>query len=465
MECEPAFAYGTERPGGSSRGPPPRPHDGPRAEPKIRLDKRHEPRGRGHRAARPSPLADGDQRFCALTWSESPVAPTHDRGGVARLERTGDFWRRWLGHGDFPDHPWRVHLQRSALTLKGLTYAPTGAASPRATTSLPETPGRRAQLGLPLHLDPRRDLHAVVAARARLRRGGARLRAVHRRHRHAARTTRLQIMYGIGGESDLHRVDARPLWRLRRRQPVRIGNGAFAQRQNDVSGRCWTRSTSTQGRQPHSRASLGVRRGPGRAGLRGLEPSPTGDLGGAGRAEALRLVEADVLGGARPRRADGQRRRRERRAAEQWADRRPDPADILERGVNERGVFRQHYDTDALDASTLLVPLVRFLPPDDERVRDTVLAIAKELTEQGLVLRYRVDETDDGLTGVEGTFTICSFWLVSALSEIGEARARPGAVRAAARLRRSRSASTRRRSSRQRAPPRATSRRRSRTWR
>src|SRR5204862_1753528 len=95
-------------------------------------------------------------------------------------------------------------------------------------------------------------------------------------------------------------------------------------------------------------------------------------------------------------------------------------AEILERGVSERGVFRQHYETDALDASLLLMPLVRFLRPDDERVRATVLAIADELTEHGLVLRYRLAETEDGLSGEEGTFTICSFWLVSALSELGE---------------------------------------------
>jgi GH15 family glucan-1,4-alpha-glucosidase len=93
--------------------------------------------------------------------------------------------------------------------------------------------------------------------------------------------------------------------------------------------------------------------------------------------------------------------------------------ELLEKGVKD-GIFRQHYDTDALDASTLLVPLVRFLPNDDERVRKTVLAIAKHLTEHGLVLRYKVDETDDGLHGKEGTFAICTFWLVSALSEIGE---------------------------------------------
>ena len=95
-------------------------------------------------------------------------------------------------------------------------------------------------------------------------------------------------------------------------------------------------------------------------------------------------------------------------------------ADICANAIDDRGVFCQHYDTEALDASVLLIPLVRFLPPDDERVRRTVLAIADELTVHGLVLRYRPDETDDGLDGNEGSFTICSFWLVSALVEIGE---------------------------------------------
>ena len=95
-------------------------------------------------------------------------------------------------------------------------------------------------------------------------------------------------------------------------------------------------------------------------------------------------------------------------------------ADILAHGLDERGVFVQHYDTTALDASVLLMPLFRFLPADDERVRRTVLAVADELSADGLVLRYRTDQTDDGLSGAEGTFTICSFWLVSALVEIGE---------------------------------------------
>ena len=95
-------------------------------------------------------------------------------------------------------------------------------------------------------------------------------------------------------------------------------------------------------------------------------------------------------------------------------------ADICEHALDARGVFTQHYETEALDASVLLMPLVRFLPAADPRVRATVLAIADELTTDGLVLRYRVEQTDDGLAGEEGTFTICSFWLVSALCEIGE---------------------------------------------
>ena len=94
-------------------------------------------------------------------------------------------------------------------------------------------------------------------------------------------------------------------------------------------------------------------------------------------------------------------------------------ADILEHGLRD-GVLRQHYDTDALDASTLLAAMFGFLPADDERLRASVEAIADSLTEDGFVLRYRTGETDDGLSGKEGSFLICSFWLVSALAIVGE---------------------------------------------
>jgi GH15 family glucan-1,4-alpha-glucosidase len=93
--------------------------------------------------------------------------------------------------------------------------------------------------------------------------------------------------------------------------------------------------------------------------------------------------------------------------------------DILEHGIRD-GVLRQHYDTDALDASTLLAALFGFLPPDDERLHKSVEAIEDDLTEDGFVLRYRTGELDDGLSGKEGSFLICSFWLVSALAIVGE---------------------------------------------
>ena len=95
-------------------------------------------------------------------------------------------------------------------------------------------------------------------------------------------------------------------------------------------------------------------------------------------------------------------------------------ADILEHGLRKDGVLRQHYETDSLDASTLLAAIFGFLPGDDERLHASVLAIADELTEDGFVLRYKTDETDDGLSGKEGSFLICSFWLVSALAVVGE---------------------------------------------
>ena len=103
-----------------------------------------------------------------------------------------------------------------------------------------------------------------------------------------------------------------------------------------------------------------------------------------------------------------------RTAAEEIRD------DVLANAVDERGVFTQHYATKALDASVLLISRLGFLPASDDRIRNTVHAIAEELTEDDMVLRYRVEDTEDGLSGEEGTFTICSFWLVSALVAIGE---------------------------------------------
>jgi GH15 family glucan-1,4-alpha-glucosidase len=124
---------------------------------------------------------------------------------------------------------------------------------------------------------------------------------------------------------------------------------------------------------------------------------------------------------AMDRGADLARGRNDDERAKEWRKAADDlKAEILDKGVDRSGRFRQHYDNEELDASLLLIPILEFLPADDERVRATVLAIADELTEDGLVLRYKVDSTDTGFEGKEGTFTICSFWLVTALCMIGE---------------------------------------------
>jgi alpha,alpha-trehalase len=229
-------------------------------------------------------------------------------------------------------------------------------------------------------------------------------------------------MYGLGGERDLHEQELPHLKGYEGASPVRIGNGAYQQRQNDVYGAVLDSvylHTRAGGHIPQRlwpmlqdqvRCALDVWQKPDQ-GIWEARGEPKHYVSSklmcwvaADRGARLAELEGEVELAAEWRAAADQIR-----------------ADILAHAVSDRGVFRQHYETDALDASTLLIPLVRFLPPDDERVKATVLAIESELEESGFVLRYRVDETDDGLTGEEGTFLICSFWLVSALSEIGEA--------------------------------------------
>jgi GH15 family glucan-1,4-alpha-glucosidase len=230
----------------------------------------------------------------------------------------------------------------------------------------------------------------------------------------------LQIMYGIGGERDLSERTLDHLSGYEGARPVRIGNGAFDQRQNDVWGALmdsiYLHSKALRGRFVESRPLVAEQV---QAAIDAWSHPDQGIW--EARGEPRHYVSSKVMiwvavdRGARLAFLIGRRDYGKRWAeiAEGFRE------EILERGVRD-GVFRQHYDTDALDASALLIPLVRFLPHDDQRVRRTVLAIAEELTENGLVLRYRTGETDDGLAGEEGTFLICSFWLVSALSEIGE---------------------------------------------
>ena len=369
----------------------------------------------------------GEIRFGALSWGPSPQPPTSAEECTTRIDRTVDFWRRWLEGGSFPDHPWRAPLQRSALVLKGLTYAPTGALIAALTTSLPETPG--GERNWDYRFTWIRDATFTLWALHTL---GLDYEAtdfmgwladIYQENRSEDKTG-MQIMYGIRGERDLTETTLDHLSGYEGAKPVRIGNAAYDQRQNDVYGALLDSvyiHAKVQDHLPHELWESLCRQVE-----EAITAWPEPDQGiWEGRGEPQHYVSSKLMcwvavdRGSRlaDRIGDEDRLGRWTKVADEIR------SDILENGVSDRGVFRQHYGTDALDASTLLVPLVRFLPPDDERVVNTVKAIAEELTENGLVMRYRVDQTDDGLKGEEASFVICSFWLASALSEIGDQRA------------------------------------------
>ncbi len=365
-------------------------------------------------------LREGENGFCAVSWGEDDLGgPRSAPEAMERLESTKEFWRDWLRDGDFPDHPWRIHLQRSALVLKGLTYTPTGAILAAPTTSLPEALGgeRNWDYRFSWIRDSTFSLWALHTLGF-----NQEARDFMRFIVNVCRDNPdLQIMYGIGGEKELTEKTLDHLDGYVGSKPVRIGNGAYDQRQNDVWG------ALLDSIYLHEKALRGAGTPADQELIRyqveaAIEAWPHPDQGlWESRGEPRHYVSSKLMiwvavdRGVRLARGLGFKE-----IAKEWAQTAGKiREEILKRGVRN-GVFRQHYDTDALDASLLLIPLLRFLPPDDPRVKATVEAISDQLTQHGLVLRYRVDETDDGLSGEEGTFLICSFWLVSALSEIGE---------------------------------------------
>jgi alpha,alpha-trehalase len=365
-------------------------------------------------------LHEGETAYCSLSWAEELAAPADAGDAAARLATTTRFWRSWLARARLPDHRWREAIQRSALAIKGLTYMPTGATVAALTTSLPETPGgernwdyrytwiRDSTFTLQalhwLNLDWEADEFMQFVADLEPNQDGG-----------------LQIMYGIDGRRDLTESTRDDLSGYAGARPVRIGNGAFDQRQNDVYGAVLdsillhTRRAQRLPRrlwpivEAQAKCATDVWREPDQ----GIWEA---------RGKPQQYVSSKLMCWvALDRAAKLAEIRGDPKLAATWgATAQEIKADILEHGVDGRGVLRQHYATDALDASTLLAGVFGFLPPGDERLRASVLAIADELTEHGFVLRYKTDETDDGMSGKEGTFLICSFWLVSALAVIGE---------------------------------------------
>ncbi len=365
----------------------------------------------------------------ALRWSSGegphrpPATPPGDVGD--RIEDTVEAWRSWEAEHDIYDGDRRALVRLSSRVLKGLTYRPTGAIVAAPTTSLPETVGgernwdyrfswvRDSSLTIEaLYVGACSDEASEFISFMTAAAGGR------------AREGSLQIMYGIGGEHDLSERELPHLRGWRDSAPVRVGNGAWDQVQLDVYGELlnslWLYRERLGDLHPEIQAfvadlaATAARRWTERdAGMWEMRGEPLHHVGSkvmcwVALDRAVKL--ADRLG--------------EHADTEAWTHAREEIRDaILARGWSEaRGAFAQSFDSDELDAAALLMPLMGFLPADEERMKATIDAIADGLTEGGLVLRYRNDEgvNADGLAGAEGTFVICSFWLVSCLAQAGE---------------------------------------------
>ena len=313
-------------------------------------------------------MKEGDTMFVALSWSEHPAPSTYEEA-YDRLVWTAHHWQHWLDHGTFPDHPWRTALQRSALTLKGLSYSPTGALVAAATTSLPESPGgernwdyrytwiRDATFMLwglyTLGFDwEANDFFYFIADVAE-----------------SERNT-LQIMYGIDGEDTLDERTLDHLSGYEGARPVRVGNGAYDQDQHDV----WGALLDSVYLHTKSRDHLPERIWPilKRQVEAALENWREPDRGiWEIRGEPQHFTSSKLMCWvAADRGARLAEIRDELEFAARWQSAADEiKADILDNALDERGVFCQHYDTDALDASVLLMVMTRFLPHEDERMR------------------------------------------------------------------------------------------------
>jgi GH15 family glucan-1,4-alpha-glucosidase len=369
----------------------------------------------------------GQQAGFSLRWApvegEQPEPTAPDR--VAdRIADTAEAWRSWEAEHSIYEGPHHEQVRLSSRVLKGLTYQPTGAIVAAPTTSLPETLGgernwdyrftwiRDSSLTMEaLYIGACSDeAESFVSFMTSAAGGGA---------DHA-----LQIMYGIGGEHDLSERELGHLRGWRDSFPVRVGNGAWNQTQLDVFGELVSAIHTYRERlgdlHPEIQAFVSTladtaarRWHETDRGMWEMRGEPQHHLSSKVLCwTALdRAIDLAPQLGMHAKIAEWTAARDEIRAA------------IMERGWSEkRQAFAQSFDSDELDAAQLLMPLVGFLPADDPRMRSTIEAIARDLTDDGLVLRYRNVEglNADGLTGEEGTFVLCSFWLVSCLAQAGE---------------------------------------------
>ena len=370
-------------------------------------------------------LLPGETAAFVLEQVPETYVPRSFSEGETReaFEQTAEYWRRWLAQSNYSGR-WREMLHRSALTLKLMTYQPTGAIVAAPTTSLPEHigGGRNWDYRYTWIRDAAFSLYALLRLGFTEEASGFMdwLRERFREQR-AGATGPLQIMYGIDGRAELTEEILEHLEGYRGSAPVRIGNGAAEQLQLDIYGELvdsvylynqWGADIHHDAWEDLTRVVDWVcanwdQADEGIWEVRGGRKDFTYSrlmcwvaIERAIRLAARRGLPADVIG---------------------WqAERDAIYRQIMSRGWNEeRQAFVQHYDTDVLDAGVLAMPLFRFVAPTDRRWLATLDAITDELVSDSLVYRYNVEAAPDGLEGEEGTFSICSFWYVEALARAG----------------------------------------------
>ncbi|HEY2124447.1 MAG TPA: glycoside hydrolase family 15 protein [Chthoniobacterales bacterium] len=366
-------------------------------------------------------IAQGDRMPFVLTWFASHHEQPREIHPEHALRDTEKYWHQWARRCD-REGPWTDAVVRSLVTLKGLTYEPTGGIVAAATTSLPEEIGgvRNWDYRYCWLRDATLTLYALVSSgyeqEARSWREWL-LRAI------AGSASQMQILYGVSGERRLEEYEIPWLDGYENSKPVRVGNAASNQFQLDVYGEIMgslyhAHRSGMETASPDWQMQLQLMKfleshwdkpDDGIWEVRGGRQQFTHSKMMAWMAfdRAIKMVEQFNCSGHHC--LEGWRALREKIHAE-----------VCQRGYKEsKRAFTQSYDSDALDASILMMPMIGFLPASDARVRSTVEAVERELIVDGFVLRYRPEETRDGLTGGEGAFLPCSFWLADCLHLLG----------------------------------------------
>jgi GH15 family glucan-1,4-alpha-glucosidase len=353
-----------------------------------------------------------------IAWHPSHLSSPNPLDPVEAVNRTESWWLEWASHSTH-ESPWTEAVERSLVVLKGLTYAPTGGIVAAATTSLPEEIGgeRNWDYRFCWLRDATFTLMALMSAGFTEEASSWRdwlLRAV------AGRPDQAQIMYGPAGEHRLTELEVEWLPGYEDSAPVRIGNAAHGQFQLDVYGEVldalhqgFSQGLKIKGHSWELARELVVA-------VEDLWHKPDDGIWEV-RGGRRHFTHSKVMAWVALDRAIHLAEDAHHRApVDRWKAARAEiHKEILEEGVDDRGVFVQSYGSKALDASLLLIPQVGFLPPHDDRVVNTVEAIQKELTEDGFVRRYLQSDSEDGLSGEEGVFLMCSFWLADDLALMG----------------------------------------------